>query len=310
MVQLGMFRTSRVLVGAAVAAIAVTTLGAGSAQAVVAPAYSTLFGPNCTTAVDTPVAGQTTKTDSTVPTVTSVAWNHLTVTAKANATARVTVKLTDNCSGAGDVYLQLHNATTGAWSYPAATDLTSWAVTATGVTQTWIFDIPLHGTDAGSISVTHVLVASGFETASYDSSLTDPTLSDLNFTPEFYSDTDYHSIAPPKAAKLVVKLATTLTVDASPEPVSLNHSVTVKATLKKLRTSTYVADAYQYVTLQYRLPGSSTWHSIAKVKTNSTGVARTTFKVTKKGTYGFRAVYAGSTYAAAVNSTTDGVSAH
>ena len=305
MVQLGMFRTSRVLVGAAVAAIAVTTLGAGSAQAV-GPAYSTVFGPNCTTTVDSPVAGQTTKTDSTAPTITSVAWNHLTVTAKANATARVTVKLTDDCSG-GDVYLELHNATTGLWSYPQASDLT-WTVSASGVAQTWTFDIPLHGSDAGSISVAHVFVANGFQTASYDSTLTDPTLSDINFTPEGDTpDSDYHPVAPPKAAKLVVKLATTRTVDASPEPVKVNHSVTVKATLKKLTKTTYVADASQYVTLQYHLPGSSAWHSIKKVKTNSSGVASTTFIVTKKGTYGFRAVYAGSTYAAAVNSSTDGV---
>ena len=104
--------------------------------------------------------------------------------------------------------------------------------------------------------------------------------------------------------------ATTVTVDATPEPARIGHSVTVKATLKKLTTSTYVADASQYVTLQYHLPGSSAWHSIKKVKTTSKGIASTTFKVTKKGTYGFRAVYAGSTYAAAVNSATDGVAAH
>jgi hypothetical protein len=304
-VQLGRFRTSKVLVGAAVAAVAVTTLGAGSAGAV-GPAYSTVYGPNCATAVDTPFAGQTTKTDSTLPTVTSVAWNHLTVTAKSGATARVTVKTTDDCAGAGDVQLELHNASTGLWSYPLPSDM-SWTVSASGRAQTWTFDIPLHGTDAGSISVTHVFVASDFETASYDSTLTDPTLGDINFTPETYSDSDYHAVAPPKAAKLVVKLATTLAVNATPEPAKVGRSVTVKATLKKLRTSTYIADASQYVTLQYHLPGSSAWHSIKKVRTNSSGVASTTFLVTKKGTYGFRAVYAGSTYAAAVTSAADSV---
>ena len=233
MVQLGMFRTSRVLVGAAVAAIAITTLGAGSAQAVVTPAYSTVFGPNCTTAVDTPFAGQTTKTDSTLPTVTSVAWNHLTVTAKANATARVTVKTHRRLLGCGRRPPRAAQRNDRPVGYPRAADMT-WTVSREWRAQTWTFDIPLHGTDAGSISVTHVFVASDFQTASYDSTLTDPTLSDINFTPEFYSDSDYHSVAPPKAAKLVVKLATTLTVDASPEPVNVNHSVTVKATLKKL----------------------------------------------------------------------------
>jgi hypothetical protein len=296
------------------AAVAITTLGVGSAQAVASPSplLSTELGAGCAPVVDSPSVGLTTITDTTLPKVTSVAWAHTSVIAKAKATAHVTVRLSDDCAGAGDVFLELHNASTGANFYYG--EAASWVETptATGISDTVAFNVPLYGTDAGSLSVSKVDVISGFQTLTYTSGAapTEADITDLTPDPSTVTADDYTRVTPPTVARIVVKAYTTLTVNATPEPASINHSVTVKASLKKLHTSTYIADAYQYVTLQYRLPGSSTWHSIKKVKTNSSGVASTTFKVTRKGTYGFRAVYAGATYAAAVNSSTDGVLVH
>ncbi len=316
MFQLGTFKTGRVLVCAAAAVVAVTALGTGSAQAVVetSPLLSTELGGGCATpVVDSPVAGETTITDTTAPTVTSVTRNHSVVIAGSGASVRFTVKVTDDCAGSADVMLELYNHSTHEWAYPDATGFAA-VVTATGVNETWTFDIPLRGTDVGSISVYRVDVASGFDTLTYHNSAT-PTEADIvdpgGVTPDpnNLGESDYVRHVPAVPVAVVVKAFTKLAVNATPEPAKVGHSVSVKATLTKLYTSTFVADGSQYVTLQYHLPGSSTWHSIKKVKTNTKGVASTTFKVTKRGTYGFRAVYAGSTYAAAVHSGTDGVSA-
>jgi len=306
-VQLGMFKTGRVLAGAAVAALALTSLNLGTAQAVVAPVLPMGAPTTCSAVADSPTAGQTTITDTTLPTVTSVLWSHTTYTAKSGAVARVTVKTTDDCAGAGNVAIDLRNSSSGATATFQPTGYAQ-SLTATSYNQTWTFDIPLHGTDAGSIYVKEVERVNAFTTYTYPTAEPDTDSPVVSPDPDSVTADDYTPVAPATTTKTVVKIATSLVANATPEPAHVGHSVTIKATLRKLRTSTYVADASQYVTLQYHLPGSKTWHSIKKVKTSSIGVATTTFKVTRKGTYGFRAVYSGATYAAAVSSSSDAVS--
>ncbi|HTY73498.1 MAG TPA: hypothetical protein VMI11_13900 [Actinomycetes bacterium] len=295
----------RVAVGAALAALAATTLGVGSAHAATDTSPLTLaVGPNCTLSADTPQAGQNTLTDSTTPTLTSVAWAHSRVTVKPKTTVRVTVKLSDDCAGSRDVILELRNATTHQTSY-LDTNYVSSTVTSTAIVDTWNADVPLYGTDAGSISISHVLVLSGFTSLVYDAT----SGAVISYTPQDdqVSDSDYKSLTPAKATKVAVVASTYLTADAAPEPGKVGKTLSVKATLKKIRTSAYAALASTYVSIQYKSPGSRTWHTLKKVKTSSTGVAATTYKPSKKGTYSFRAVYTGSTYVAAATSATDTV---
>ena len=209
MFQLGMFRTGRVVVGAAVAAIAVTTLGAASAQADAAPVLPTGAPATCVAVADTPTVGQTTITDSTLPTVTSVTWSHTSYIAKAKAVARVVVKTTDDCAGADDVAVDLHNSSTGA---TATFEPTGYAqsVTSTGFNQTWTFDIPLHGTDAGAISVSKVELVSAFSTADLPDGGPRHRHPVVSPNPDTTTPDDYTLVSPPKTAKTVVKAYTTL----------------------------------------------------------------------------------------------------
>jgi hypothetical protein len=74
-----------------------------------------------------------------------------------------------------------------------------------------------------------------------------------------------------------------------------------------LKTWTYAPFGSWWVTLQYRVPGSSAWHILTKVHTNTHGLVMATYKVTKKGTYSFRAISSGSTYVAGKTSHIDSV---
>jgi hypothetical protein len=301
------FRGRRVAVGAAAAALAVSTLGLVAR----ADAASTLLfdtvGPHCTIDTSTPTAA--TLTDSTLPTLSSVSWARSSVTVKLHTTVRVTVKLQDDCSGARDVVLELHNAHSGHTDYIEANYVSS-TITTAAIHDVWAVDVPLYGTDAGSLSVAHVAVTTGFTSLVYDSTANPVTLADVSDVLPHDEDVvpaDYHNLVPPTAAKIVVKASTTLTTDATPEPGRTGHWLTVKSTLKQLHSSGYVALKSVYVTIQYKAPGSSVWHTLKKAKTSSTGVVSATYKPLKKGTYSFRAVYAGSTYAAAVTSAADSV---
>ena len=153
-------------------------------------------------------------------------------------------------------------------------------------------------------------VTTGFTSLVYDSTANPVTLADVvDILPhdDQITDASYHNLTPAKAAKILIKASTTLTADATPEPGKTGHWLTVKATLKQLHTSTYTAFKSTYVTIQYKAPGSSAWHTFKKVKTSASGTATATYKPAKKGTYRFRAIYAGATYSAAVTSASDSV---
>ena len=81
-------------------------------------------------------------------------------------------------------------------------------ITATAIHDTWTVDVPLYGTDAGSLSITHVAVATGFTSLVYDSTASPVTLADvvdvLRTTTRSPTRTTTTS-RPPKAAKIAVK---------------------------------------------------------------------------------------------------------
>ncbi|MFF8532368.1 calcium-binding protein [Streptomyces sp. NPDC015532] len=75
-----------------------------------------------------------------------------------------------------------------------------------------------------------------------------------------------------------VKRASTLTVNASPEPVSKGKALTVTGTLKRASWDDYQYHGYagQSVKLQFRKKGSSTYTTVKTVKSSSTGALKTT----------------------------------
>jgi hypothetical protein len=300
------YRTGRKAIGIAVAAVVVATLGAGGAHAEVKAARMSGVGPHCVTHVNQPKAGLTTLTDSTLPKLSSVSWAHSSVAAKPKSTVRITVKLSDNCSGASDVVLELHNTTTHQIGYFGATYKSS-SITSSAIHDTWIVDVPLYGTDAGSIMVSSVSVLTGFTSLVYETSnptrsgITDVQPHDDQVTPE-----DYHKLMPPHATKIAVKAATTLTAGA-PMSAHRGHPINVSATLHKLKTSAYIAAPSLQIHFQYKAPGSNSWRSLKTAKTGHSGIAKATYVPSKAGTYRFRAVYAGSTYVASATSSAHAV---
>ncbi|MFI2764774.1 calcium-binding protein [Streptomyces echinatus] len=114
------------------------------------------------------------------------------------------------------------------------------------------------------------------------------------------NDGDYYT--KDSAAKAKVLRNATLTVNASPEPVKKNKTVTVTGALRRANWVTYKYGGYakQPVKLQFKKKGSSTYQTLKTVTTDSTGNLRTTTKATADGY--FRYVFAGtSTTAAAVS---------
>ncbi|WP_406158486.1 hypothetical protein [Streptomyces canus] len=84
-----------------------------------------------------------------------------------------------------------------------------------------------------------------------------------------------------------IKKAATLTADATPEPVKKGRTITVRGKLARANWSTgkYAGYVSQPVKLQFRKKGSSTYTTLKTVKTNSTGVLKTTTKATVDGYY-------------------------
>ncbi|MER7492799.1 calcium-binding protein [Streptomyces pharetrae] len=89
-----------------------------------------------------------------------------------------------------------------------------------------------------------------------------------------------------------VKPHTIVRVNASPEPVRKGRTITVTG---KLTTTEYgygyAPLGYQYVKLQYKKAGTSTWSTLKTAKSNSEGGLRTTTTATYDGYYRF--AYAG-----------------
>ena len=82
-----------------------------------------------------------------------------------------------------------------------------------------------------------------------------------------------------------VKRRSTLTVDASPEPVTKGKAITVTGKLARANWDRYVYAGYTYqsVQLQFRPAGSSTYSTVKTVKTDGTGKLRTSVTANRDG---------------------------
>jgi hypothetical protein len=96
-----------------------------------------------------------------------------------------------------------------------------------------------------------------------------------------------------------------LTVNASPEPVRKNHSVTVTGALTRANweTNKYAGYTKQKVALQFRKKGSTTYKTLKTVTTDSHGGLKTTYKATTSGYW--RYLFAGTSTTPAVKATGD-----
>ncbi|MFD7305275.1 calcium-binding protein [Streptomyces pharetrae] len=99
--------------------------------------------------------------------------------------------------------------------------------------------------------------------------------------------------------------ASALTVNASPEPIRKGGTLTVTGRLTRAdwEKESYVALANQYVKLQYKRSGGTSWATLKTIKSSSTGALKTTTTATYDGSYRF--VYAGATTTSAVTSRED-----
>ncbi|MFF8944460.1 calcium-binding protein [Streptomyces sp. NPDC014864] len=96
-----------------------------------------------------------------------------------------------------------------------------------------------------------------------------------------------------------------LTVNASPEPVYKGKTITVTGKLSRANWDDlqYHGYANQYVKLQYRKSGSSTYTTLKTIKSDSYGNLKTTTTASADGYY--RYSFAGTTTTPAVNATGD-----
>ncbi|MEU4896128.1 DUF5707 domain-containing protein [Streptomyces sp. NPDC044780] len=117
------------------------------------------------------------------------------------------------------------------------------------------------------------------------------------------NDGDY--ITKDSAAKAKVLRNSRLTVNASPEPVKKNKTITVRGALTRANWETYKYGGYtkQPVKLQFKKKGTSTYKTLKTVTTDSKGNLRTTTKATADGY--FRYSFAGTSTTPAVASAAD-----
>lgn len=104
---------------------------------------------------------------------------------------------------------------------------------------------------------------------------------------------DKHDIDDVKVP-LQVKRATRVTVNASPEPLRKGRTLTVtgKVTRANWDTHKYQGYAGRTVSLQFKAAGATSYTTVRKVKSSSTGSLRATVKATRSGTW--RWVYYGN----------------
>ncbi|MEW1827765.1 hypothetical protein [Streptomyces sp. NPDC088196] len=118
---------------------------------------------------------------------------------------------------------------------------------------------------------------------------------------DLYANASYND----DVATAAIKKAATLTANATPEPVKKGKTITVTGKLARANWSTgkYAGYVSQPVKLQFRKKSSSTYTTLKTVKTNSTGVLKTTTKATVDGYY--RYVFAGTATTAAATAAGD-----
>lgn len=104
-----------------------------------------------------------------------------------------------------------------------------------------------------------------------------------------------------------VKRNSRLTVNASPEPVAKDKTITVtgKVTRANWETRRYASYGGRLVSLQFKPSGAASYTTVKKVYANSSGDLRTTVKASKTGTW--RWVYYGNTTTGASMSSGDNV---
>ena len=102
----------------------------------------------------------------------------------------------------------------------------------------------------------------------------------------------------------VLRLAK-LTTNATPEPVRKGRTITVAGKLSRANwdTNTYAGYAGQYVKLQFKKKGATTYTTLKTIKSSSTGTLKTTVTASADGY--FRYVFTGSATTSAVNSAAD-----
>ncbi|MEU6666506.1 hypothetical protein [Streptomyces sp. NPDC046727] len=103
----------------------------------------------------------------------------------------------------------------------------------------------------------------------------------------------------------LVQRNSTLTVNASPEPVAKGKTLTVTGKLSRANWEDHKYHGYtgQSVKLQFRKKGSSSYTTLKTVTTDSTGNLKTTTKATVDGYYRFS--FAGTTTTPAVSAAGD-----
>jgi hypothetical protein len=107
----------------------------------------------------------------------------------------------------------------------------------------------------------------------------------LTFDPQAATDLDF--IHRDAATTFKVQRASTLTANASPEPVRKGGTITVTGKLSRANwdDNKYHGYTNQSVKLQFRKAGSSTYTTVKTIKSNSTGGLKTTVTASTDGYY-------------------------
>ncbi|MFF5141645.1 hypothetical protein ACFY6U_18270 [Streptomyces sp. NPDC013157] len=118
---------------------------------------------------------------------------------------------------------------------------------------------------------------------------------------DLYADASYDD----DVATTHIKKASKLTADATPEPVKKGRTITVTGSLKRAdwNKGTYTGYGRQGVLLQYRKKGSTTYTTLKKVTSSTSGALKTTTTATADGYYRFS--FATNTTTAASTATGD-----
>ncbi|MER5854764.1 calcium-binding protein [Streptomyces sp900105245] len=113
------------------------------------------------------------------------------------------------------------------------------------------------------------------------------------------------SVSDGYAGSVHIKRNTTLTADASPEPVAHGRTITVKGTLTRANWEThkYAGLSNVSVKLQFRKSGTSTYKTLKTVTSGSGGAVKATTTATSDGYYRFS--YAGTSATHAATSASD-----
>ncbi|OIJ64566.1 hypothetical protein [Streptomyces mangrovisoli] len=120
------------------------------------------------------------------------------------------------------------------------------------------------------------------------------------------NDQDFYSLGTDRTVK-VKRIAQLTATQASPEPVTKGHSLTVTGTLTRAdwNTNAYVGFGAQHVALQFKKSGSSSYSTVKTVTTSSTGKLKTTVTANSAGTWRWN--FAGTSTTTAVTATGDSV---